>query len=192
MFLGFANFYWRFIQGFSRIATSLTLILKTLGGTEFKTKPGEGGVGVGCDSRAGRGKSEIGRSGIDNVEVGSGEVEIDEVGKKVQNLSKSKKTIRSSDFLTPGAKLIFTKLRQAFIKTPILHYYDLERYIQIETDVSGYAISGVLGQLTLNDLGQWHLVAFFSQKWFRLKPGIRLTTVSFYLLLKPSRLGSTI
>ena len=29
VFLGFANFYWRFIQGFNRIATSLTSMLKT-------------------------------------------------------------------------------------------------------------------------------------------------------------------
>ena len=29
MFIGFANFYWRFIQGFSRIAALLTFLLKT-------------------------------------------------------------------------------------------------------------------------------------------------------------------
>ena len=64
------------------------------------------GVGIGGDSRAGRGWSEIDRSGIDNIEVDGGEVEVDEVGKKVQklskskNLSKSKKTVRSLDFLT--------------------------------------------------------------------------------------------
>ena len=29
VFLGFANFYWQFIQGFSKIAAPLTLMLKT-------------------------------------------------------------------------------------------------------------------------------------------------------------------
>ncbi len=29
VFLGFANFYWRFIQGFSRLATPFTSMLKT-------------------------------------------------------------------------------------------------------------------------------------------------------------------
>ena len=29
VFIGFANFYWRFIQGFSKIAAPLTSILKT-------------------------------------------------------------------------------------------------------------------------------------------------------------------
>ena len=31
VFIGFANFYQRFIQGFNRIATSLTAMLKTTG-----------------------------------------------------------------------------------------------------------------------------------------------------------------
>ena len=30
VFIGFTNFYWRFIQGFNRIATSLTSLLKTI------------------------------------------------------------------------------------------------------------------------------------------------------------------
>ena len=48
---------------------------------------------------------------MDNIEVDGDEVEVDEVGKEVQKSSKSKnlfkfkKTIRSSDFLIPGARL---------------------------------------------------------------------------------------
>ena len=86
-------------------------MLKTLGGTESKTRPNEGGVRVGGNSRVERGRSEIGESWIDDIEVDGGEVEVDEVGKKVQNSSKSKKMVRSLDFFTPGAKLAFTKLR---------------------------------------------------------------------------------
>ena len=153
VFLGFANFYQRFIQGFSRIAAPLTSMLKTSGSTESSTRPGKGEVGVGGDSRA----------ELDGSKVDSGEVGDDEVGKKVQNSSKSKKSVRS-DFLTPGAKLAFAKLRQAFVKAPILHHFDPERHIQIEMDVSGYKFSGVLSQLTSDDLRRWHPVAFFSQK----------------------------
>ena len=110
----------------------------------------KGKVGVGGDSRAEHDGSEINRSGIDDVEVASGEVEVDEVEKKVHKsskskyLSKSKKTVRFSDFLTFRAKLAFIKLRQAFLEAPILHHFNPERHIQIETDVSGYAISRVL------------------------------------------------
>ena len=106
---------------------------------------------------------------MDNIEVDSGKVEVDKVGRKgrktskSKNLSKSKKTV-GSDFLTPGAKLVFTKLRQAFLKTPILYHFDPERHIRIGTDISGYAIGGVLSQLTSDDLGRWHPLAFFSRK----------------------------
>ena len=81
VFLGFANFYRRFIQGFSRIAAPLTLMLKT-------AKPRKGGDGVGGDSRARR--DGIDGSGMDDVEVDGGEVEVDEVGKKGRKTSKSK------------------------------------------------------------------------------------------------------
>ena len=76
----------------------------------------EGVVGIGSDSRVGYDGSEI-----DDGEVGGDKVN-DEVGKKSQKtfkfknsfkskkLSKSKK-ILGLEFLIPGAKLVFTKLR---------------------------------------------------------------------------------
>ena len=137
-------------------------MVKTSGDTECKTRPGEGGVGVG-GSRAGHGRNKLddGRK-VDGNKVGDEEVGDDEVETKVQKLSKSKKT--ELDFLTPGARKAFTELRQAFIKAPILHHFDPERHIRVETDASGYAIGGVLSQLTSDDSGRWHPVAFFSRK----------------------------
>ena len=112
--------------------------------------------GVGGDSRAGR--DGIDRSGMDNIEVDGGEVEVDEVGKKGRKMSKSKKLSKfkmvGSDFLIPRAKLAFTELGQAFLKPPILHHFDPEPHIWMETYVSGYAIGGVLTQLTSDDLGR--------------------------------------
>ena len=78
-------------------------MLKTLS-TEL-AKPRKGGVEVGSCSRAGRDRNKV-----DGDEVGD-----DKVEKKVQkrskskNLSKSKKTVGSSDFLTFETKLAFTK-----------------------------------------------------------------------------------
>ena len=139
-------------------------MLKTSGSTESLTQSGKGGVKVGGDSRARRNRNEL-----DRWKVNSDEVENDEIEKKVQklskskNLSKSKKTV-GSDFLTPKAKLAFTKLRQAFVKALILYHFNPERYIWIKTDVLGYTIDRVLNQLTLNNLDQLHLAAFFSRK----------------------------
>ena len=73
-----------------------------------------------------------------------------------------------SNYLTPDAKRAFGQLRQAFTEAPILQHFNLEQYIQVETDVSGHTISGVLSQLT-NDLGQWHPVAYFLHKMISAK-----------------------
>ena len=77
-------------------------------------------------------------------------------------------------FLTPDARTAFNRLRLAFTEAPILRHFDPECHIRIETDASGYAIGGVLSQLTSGtspdgvviktDLGQWHPVAFFLRK----------------------------
>ena len=87
-------------------------------------EPRKDGIGVGGNSRAGRSRNKTDGSRMDDVEVDGSEFEVDEVGKKVQNSYKSKKTVRSLDFLTSKAKLAFTKLKQAFIKAPILYHFD--------------------------------------------------------------------
>ena len=145
------------------MAALLTSMLKTSGSIESLLWLEKDKVGVGGNSRAGCDGSEREGSELDGSEVDNGEVGDNEVEKKVQNLFKSKKTVQL-DFLTLGAKLAFAELRQAFVKAPILHYFDPERHIRIETDVSGYAIGGVLSQLTSDNLGQWHPVAFFLRK----------------------------
>ena len=68
-------------------------------------------------------------------------------------MSKSKKPVRSLEFLILGAKLVFTKLRQGFFKAPILNHINLECHIWIKIDALGYTIGGVFSQLTLYDLG---------------------------------------
>ena len=59
---------------------------------------------------------------------------------------------QSALFLTSEAKKVFTKLRQAFVKAPILNHFDLERHIRIEMDATCYAIGGILSQLTSDNL----------------------------------------
>ena len=121
-------------------------MLKILESTKSIIRPGEGRVGVGSDSKA----ESSSRCKFGDSKVGGSEVAEDEVGKKDQEmfkskkLSKFKKTAGSLDFFTSKSKLTFTKLRQAFVKSLIFHNFDPERYICIETNVLGYAISGVL------------------------------------------------
>ena len=87
-------------------------------------------------------KHEVGGNEVGNDEI-EDEVEKNQKMSKSKKLSKSKKTVRSFNFLIPRAKLIFTKLRQAFVKALILYYFNLKHHIQIEINVSGYAINRV-------------------------------------------------
>ena len=144
VFLGFANFYRRFIQGFSCIAAPLTFMLKTTGSTRSVASPKETEGGVGGNS-------------VVNV-VGGGEATNPTKGKNLAKTTKSKILVKSKNhdfpksrseeagtgFLIPKARLAFTQLRQAFVKAPILHHFDLESHIRIETDASSYAIGGIL------------------------------------------------
>ena len=85
------------------------------------------------------------------------------------NIKKSVKAAKGSDYLTPVAKKAFNHLCHTFIQAPIFQHFDLEWHIRIETNVSGYVIGGVLSLLTLNNLGQWHLVAYYSKKMILAK-----------------------
>ena len=70
----------------------------------------------------------------------------------------------ATGYLILEARLAFTQLKKTFIKALILRLFDPECHIRIKTDMSGYVIGEVLSQLTLNNLDQWHPVAFYSQK----------------------------
>ena len=116
-------------------------------------------------------------------------------GEKSKKPSKSR---NSPNFDTKDSRLSFQtpKARSAFTKAPILWYFDPECHIWIETDASGYAISGMLSQLasetssngvvTKANLGQWHPVAFFSKKmisaetWYKTHNGEVLAIVEAF------------
>ena len=82
----------------------------------------------------------------------------------VKKLLRSKNLNKATGYLTSNARQTFIKLKQVFTKALILQHFDSEYHIWIETDASSYAISRILGQLTLDNLGQWQLVAYYSQK----------------------------
>ena len=145
VFLGFANFYRRFIQGFSRIAAPLTSMLKTTNEPAPSRNDGSRSASSRNDnSRPASGRNE-GNSEIDGF---GGDVEhAKKSGKsKSQKLAKSQKSFKSGkskgeklkkppksgnspnfdtkdtgqSFLTPKARSAFNRLQLSFTKAPIL------------------------------------------------------------------------
>ena len=130
-------------------------------GSKSMTQPRQSEFGVSNDSKAEcNSKYKLYGNKIDVNEVDSNQIGDNEVKKKCQKTTKSKKlfeskkTITSLDFLTLRARLTFIKLRQVFIKAPIPHHFDQKHHILVKADISGYIIGGILSQVTLNDFGQ--------------------------------------
>ena len=126
VFIGFTNFYRRFIQGLSKITAPLTSMLK-MSLQSAGTLP----VTVVDDSEivrsSGRNKRKSAKS----------------------NFTKPMRGAEEPSFLTLNARHAFTQLKQTFTKALIFRHFDLEQHIQIKTDASGYAIGGVLSLMIL-------------------------------------------
>ena len=182
VFLGFSNFYWWFIQGFSRIAALLTSMLKIAAPPERltleKVSDSESGDGVdgGVKIAKKSGKSKSQKTSKSQKLSKSGKSK----GEKSKKPSKSRNWPNFSvietrpSFLTPGARENFNRLWLAFTEALILWHFNPECHIWIKTDALSYAISGVLSQLASGtspdriviktNLGQWYPVTFFSRK----------------------------
>ena len=115
MFIGFANFYQRFLWNFSKIVILLTLLLKTTISLDFVLKAFK----------------------ANDMEV----VEIsDRANETLVNLSKNNKSKNLTcmpnigatvelNFSIPNIKKAFNQLKLAFIKVLILKHFDLKSYI---------------------------------------------------------------
>lgn len=162
VFLGFTHFYQRFIKRFSRITASLTSMLRTTENSSFTDVENlrEAGGSIECKI-------------VCDAKIGS-------ESRRLNNKSKIIDNLIGTIFFTPEARTTFTILRTVFTKAPILYRFDLKRYIQIENNVFGFAISTMLSQLTsshvilthpnqnpLSKIGQWHPIVCFSQKIIR-------------------------
>ena len=183
VFLGFANFYWQFIQGINRIAALLTLMLKTTGSLNEPTpsrndgsKPASGendsngeidkfgGDGVEHAKKSGKSKGQKSAKSRKSSKSGKSKGEKPKKPSKSGNSLNFGATESGPSFFTPKARSAFNRLRLAFTEAPILRHFDSECHIRIEIDALGYAIGSVLSQLvsgtspdgvvTKTDLGQ--------------------------------------
>ena len=92
--------------------------------------------------------------------------------------------LNRTGYLTYKPRLAFTSLRKAFTKALIFRHFNLKCHIRIEIDVLYYAISGVLNELTLDNLNQWHLVVYFSQKMISAKTRCKAYNSEFFAIVE--------
>ena len=141
LFLGFANFYWQFIQSFSRIAVPFTSILKTTGSPDEPASSRNNGNKPASEKNNDNGEAdEFGGDGIEHAKKSR--------KSKGQKTSKSRKLAKSGknsskngnlpnfgateagpSFLTPGARETFNHLWLAFTEAPILRHFDPKYHI---------------------------------------------------------------
>ena len=62
----------------------------------------------------------------------------------LQGSKNSKKTELYN--MTSEARVVFHRLKIAFVTTPVLQHFDLVKPIHLETDASGFAIASILSQ----------------------------------------------
>ena len=78
--------------------------------------------------------------------------------------SDTKGKFRGIKFVLTGEALkSFNELKRFFACAPMLVHYSPMRYIMLECNLFGFAISAILSQL-IEETGQWHLVVFWSRK----------------------------
>ena len=149
VFLGFANFYRRFIKNFSRIDTPLTSILRTTSqlsdacslsiranDNNYNQEVGGGSGGAGA-----AGKKVKNPSKAEKSKISAKSKKLAKAKKLNTDFTKAKANEASgTDFLTSEARETFIRLRKAFTEAPILHHFDLESHIQIETVLPATAL----------------------------------------------------
>ena len=114
-FLGFANFYRRFIEGFSRTCTPLFNLLKKADSTSPNYPDGSA---IPVKQRAGATPPD----------------------KPVKSAPREKAPFPWND----DCDRVFEELKNKFCTAPILKHFDPELETILETDASDYLVSGIL------------------------------------------------
>ena len=137
VFLGFANFYCRFIKGFSKIVAPLTSMLKTTISSQVLAANEVLGARVLAANEIGDvGGGDGSNDRSKHVEPKTGKTfKSRKLSKSGKNSSKSGNspnfgaTEAGPSFLTPEARSAFNRLRLAFTKAPILRHFNSKCHI---------------------------------------------------------------
>ena len=134
VFLDFANFYFRFIKGFNKIAALLMSILKTTISSKVLTVNRVNNIKSG--DRLKRVKARTRRSKCQKLaklrKLSKSEKSKTEKLKRLSKIGNSPNfdsTKTRVSFLTPYVRMAFNRLRLAFMEGTILQHFDSECHI---------------------------------------------------------------
>ena len=144
------------------------------------------------DSKSGGNETNLLNPSTSKKSTGAGYLTFGGAKKGSGNTKKGVKTSKSPDYLNLASKKAFNYLQHTFTKALILQHFDLKWHIQIKTDVSGYAIGRVLSQLTLDDLGQWDPIAYYSRKMITAKTWYKTYNGELLAIVKLSKYSGII
>jgi hypothetical protein len=150
-FLGFANFYRRFIEGFSKVARPLTELTKK----EKHVQNAKNAKNVQNAQNVQNAKNAKNAQNVQNAKN----------AKNAQNAQNAKnaKNERNADFVwTEECQQAFDRLKALFIEAPILVHFHPEKPTVVETDASDFALGAVLSQMQ-PESSRLHPVAYYSQ-----------------------------
>ena len=163
IFLGFANFYGRFIQSFSKIARPLILMLRTsltfivlqllidaVGKNEAYRDESISNEINSSNLSAFKMFTEVNYLTSEGAKKDGGNPNSDGNSNSGDNFNNSGnhtkndiKAAKSSDYLTSDIKKAFNFLWYTFTQAPIFQHLDLKRHIWIKTNMSSYAIGRI-------------------------------------------------
>ena len=150
IFLDFVNFFWRFIKNYSWIAALLLNLLKTKRNkkkTEITLFSKQ--TFLYCRKR------KKWRFSSDYSAHSS------QVSEKLQK----KNIVLISFSLSEAALKVFKALKKTFMSVSLLHYFNENKLIRVETDISEFAIDRILTQqFEINSQLHWLSVVYYSKK----------------------------
>ena len=150
VFLDFVNFFWRFIKKYSWIAAPLLNLLKT----ERNKKKTEITLFSKQISLYHR-KRKKWRSSS-NYSAHSLQVSRELWQKNIVSVFFS---------LSEAALKVFKALKKTFMSASLLHYFDENKLMRVETDTSEFAIDRILTQqFEIDDQLHWLSVTYYSKK----------------------------
>ena len=165
VFLNFVNFFWRFIKNYSWIAALLLNLLKT---ERNKKKTEIISASQSSQQKPPQMKEQKSSKTSSDYSAHSSQVEEESqavCSSQVSEELQQKNVVIISFSLSEVALKVFKALKKIFTSASLLHYFDENKLMRVETDISEFAIDRILTQqFKINNQMHWLLITYYSKK----------------------------